>query len=145
MPDQPTKEQREQMREWAIERLGLLYCGLVQTPESPGYWEVYYEDEIEPLEWLLFLIESSPESSEKRGEHPLAKLAENMVDMTPEQHRAANACLKELIHGPAPSPAPSVEVCDYCGKGGTLIYADDGKLYHEFCIARIYEKAQGKE
>jgi len=49
---------------------------------------------------------------------------------------------------PAPSPGPSVDVCNCCGirekpEGGELIYADDGKLYHEFCIARIYEKVRG--
>jgi hypothetical protein len=48
----------------------------------------------------------------------------------------------------APSPGPSVDVCNCCGirekpEGGELIYADDGKLYHEFCIARIYEKVRG--
>jgi hypothetical protein len=38
--------------------------------------------------------------------HPLSKLTENMVDMTPEQHKAADECLKELIHG---TPAPTIK------------------------------------
>ena len=59
-----TKEQR--LAEWLDERLGLVYLGLTQLAESPGYWETYYEDEIEPLESLRALIESSGEKGEPR-------------------------------------------------------------------------------
>ena len=59
-----TKEQR--LVEWLDERLGLVYLGLTQLAESPGYWETYYEDEIEPLESLRALIESSGEKGEPR-------------------------------------------------------------------------------
>jgi len=40
--------------------------------------------------------------------HPLSKLAENMIDMTPAQHKAADDCLKELIHNTT-APLPEVE------------------------------------
>ena len=54
---EPTKEQR--LVEWLNDRLGLVYLGLTQLSESPGYWETYYEDEIEPLESIRALIEFS--------------------------------------------------------------------------------------
>ena len=57
--------EKQRLVEWLNERLGLVYLGLTQFAESPGYWETYYEDEIEPLESLRALIESSSPSGNK--------------------------------------------------------------------------------
>ena len=57
--------EKQRLVEWLNERLGLVYLGLTQLAESPGYWETYYEDEIEPLESLRALIESSSPSGNK--------------------------------------------------------------------------------
>ena len=63
---EPTKEQR--LVEWLNDRLGLVYLGLTQLSESPGYWETYYEDEIEPLESIRALIESSSDKASGQDE-----------------------------------------------------------------------------
>jgi len=88
---------------------------------------------------IFRLIESSPEPGEKRGEEPVLLTVEEMG----KRFKKLSRDLVGEVALPAPSPGPSAEVCDYCGKAGKLTYADDGKLYHEFCIARIYEIAQG--
>jgi len=54
------------------------------------------------------LIESSGEKASGNTPHPLSKLAENMIDMTPEQQMAADDCLKDLIRD-APFPAPTIK------------------------------------
>jgi len=61
-----TKEQR--LVEWLDDRLGLVYLGLTQLAESPGYWETYYEEEIEPLESIRALIESSSDKASGQDE-----------------------------------------------------------------------------
>jgi hypothetical protein len=115
MPDQPTKAE---MREWAIERLGLIYHGLTQTPECSGYWERFYEEEIEPMEWLLALIESSPESGEKRGEdktYTSTQIEEAIAEyfitgiwrVLPDVQKPPYLSTStEEMQVPAPSPAP---------------------------------------
>ena len=62
---EPTKEQM--LVEWLNDRLGLVYLGLTQLSESSGYWETYYEDEIEPLESIRALIESSGDKASGDG------------------------------------------------------------------------------
>jgi len=57
--------EKQRLVEWLNERLGLIYMSLYQLPESPGTWEVIYEDEIEPLETIRALIESGA----KRGDN----------------------------------------------------------------------------
>ena len=59
-----TKEKK--LIEWLNDRLGLVYLGLTQLSESPGYWETYYEDEIEPLESIRALIESSGDKASNK-------------------------------------------------------------------------------
>jgi len=54
---EPTAKRVEELREWAIDRLGLIYLGLTQLPETYGQWERYYEEEIEPITDLVALVE----------------------------------------------------------------------------------------
>ena len=97
---EPTKEQM--LVEWLNDRLGLVYLGLTQLSESPGYWETYYEDEIEPLESIRALIESSGEKASGEGFGPCACCDNPGVRYCPD--RGAWVC-EEHAFTPAPSPA----------------------------------------
>jgi len=57
--------EKQRLVEWLNDRLGLIYLGLYQLPECPGYWETMYEDEIEPLESIRALIESSGDKEQE--------------------------------------------------------------------------------
>ena len=101
--------QRQMLIDWLDDRLGLVYLGLSQLAESPGYWETYYEDEIEPLESIRALIESSGDKACGAVEEAMVPAIELLVNhylqeslaygnsIHAKSYKAAIAVIKEAL------------------------------------------------